>query len=800
MLKSYFKIAIRNLSKHKLYSLVNIAGLTIALTACLLIGLYVWNEITYDKFHHNADRIVRVTMEYSNAGTVNKTAVTGTRVGPEFKRQFPEVEAFSRTIKGSRVISRGDKVFTEDNVLFADSAFFSMFSFKLSEGDARTCLNSPEKIVVTRQMAKKYFGNEEALGKTMKLANGDEMMVSGIAEDIPGNSQIRFDIVMPFMTLGAAKQDEQWFTANYVTYILVRNRNHIEGLQQKITTFMKGVSRKELFPQSNDYLTHRLEKLRDVHLYSNVGGGIEPGGNIVYVYILSVIAFLILLVACVNYTNLAVVQSAGRAVEVGIRKVLGAHRRQLLVQFLGESFVVVFASLILSLVFCFLILPHFNDISGTSIGFSSVGEPAIMGMVLGSAILIVLITGLYPAILLSRSKLGSIMKSGIRVSSSGGYVRKIMIVFQFVVSVFLIASSIIVTEQLGFIRNKELGYKKEHLIILPIDNKTREHYEEFKSAIVSQPGILGVSGAYETPSFIEWSDGVSAETGTGKKELSVNAIPVDLDFISTLGMQLAAGRDFNRTDLLAQDTTDNYKNYQNSYIINEKAAAELGWTPEEAVGKTLHKGSPGIIKGVVKDFNFSSLHDPIGPLVIFLEPHYVFQMFVRVKGENIQSTLSAIERVWKTRVSHRPFEFKFLDEEYYSLYKTEQRTAQIFSLFSGLAILLACLGLFALAAFTTVQRTKEIGIRKVLGASIAGIAVMLSKEFLLLVGLAILISIPIAWYAGSRWLQDFAYRIELSWWMFLVAGVIGVLIALIAVSSQAIKAALSNPVKSLRTE
>jgi putative ABC transport system permease protein len=315
-----------------------------------------------------------------------------------------------------------------------------------------------------------------------------------------------------------------------------------------------------------------------------------------------------------------------------------------------------------------------------------------------------------------------------------------------------------------------------------------EHYEEFKAAMLAQPGVQAVSGAYETPTFIEWSDGISAETGNGKKELSVTAIPVDLDFIPTLGMKLAAGRDFNRTDLLAQDTTDNYRNFQNSYIINEKAAAELGWTPEEAIGKTLYKGSQGIIKGVVKDFNFSSLHDPVGPLVIFLEPRYVFQMFIRIKAEQIQSSLSAVEKVWKARVAHRPFEYRFLDEEYYSLYKAEQRTAQIFGLFSGLA------------AFTTVQRTKEIGIRKVLGASIGNITLMLSKEFLVLVVLAILISIPIAWYAGARWLQDFAYRVELSWWMFLVAGSIGILIAILAVSSQAIRAAIADPVKSLRTE
>jgi putative ABC transport system permease protein len=462
--------------------------------------------------------------------------------------------------------------------------------------------------------------------------------------------------------------------------------------------------------------------------------------------------------------------------------------------------VIVVASLILSMVLCFLLLPYFNDISGTSIVFTAVADPRIMAVVLGAAVLVSAVTGLYPALLLSGKKLGSVMKSGTRILSSGGYVRKMMIVFQFVVSVFLITASIIVTEQLGYIRNRELGYDKEHLMILPIDNKTRVRYDELKAAVASQPGVLGVSGGYESPSYVQWSDGISFDKGYGKNELSVKALPVGLDFVSTLGMKLTSGRDFSRADLLAMDTTDNYKNFQYSFILNEEAVSEIGWTAEEAIGKTIDKGSPGLIRGVVKDFNFTSLHEPIGPMVIFLEPNLVFQMFVRVKGENMQSALTGLEKVWRSRVSHRPFEFRFLDEEYYSLYKAEQRTAQIFGLFSGLAILLACLGLFALAAFTTVQRTKEIGIRKVLGASTSGIALMLSKEFLLLVGIAILISVPVAWYAGSRWLQDFAYRVELSWWMFAAAGVIGVLIAVIAVSAQAIKAAVANPVTSLRSE
>jgi putative ABC transport system permease protein len=799
MLKSYIKIAIRNLMKHKLYSIVNIAGFTIGLTACLIIGLYLWNELSFDRFNKNADRIARVTMEYSNGGTINKAAVTGTRIGPEFKRHFPEIEEFSRTIKGSRVITRGDIAFTENNILFADSAFFSIFSFPLLQGDRRSCLTSPEKVVITAQIARKYFGSEEALGKILKVSNSADMVVSGIVSDVPGNSQIHFDMVMPFMNLKAAKQEEQWFTANYVTYLMVQSPEKIKELQPKITAYMKNISRKDLFPEGNDYLTHQLEPLPSVHLHSTLDG-LEPNGNIVSVYVLCIIALLILLIACVNYTNLAVAQSSGRSIEVGIRKVLGAQKKQLLFQFLGESFIITCIALFFSFLLCFFLLPFFNTLAGATISRSFLFNPFIVLFVFIIGILISLVSGLYPALILSGTQLVLILKSGLRLTSSGNGIRKTMIVFQFVVSVFLIASTIIVTGQLKYIQNKDLGYNKQQLLILPVDSKMKDHYDDLKKAISAQPGVLKVSAAYETPTYIQWSDGILAETGKEKKEISVNAIPVDFDFIETMGMQLISGRDFTQPDLLAMDTSDNYKNYQLSFILNEKAVEELGWTPEEAIGKTISKGSPGIIRGVVKNFNFSSLHEPIGPLAIFLGPDFAGEMFVRVQGTNLQANLLNLEKLWKQRIPYRPFEYKFLDEEFVSLYKTEQHTAVVFGLFSGLAILLACLGLFALAAFTTVKRTKEIGIRKVLGASIPEIVMMLSKEFLLLVSLAILIAIPISWYAGSKWLQDFAFRIDISWWMFFSAALIAVIIAFLAVSLQALKAAITNPVKALRSE
>ena len=524
MLKSYFKIALRNLLKHRLYSVVNIAGLTIGITACLLIGFYVWNEMSFDLFHKNADRIVRVTMEYSSSGTVNKVAVTGTKVGPEFKRHFPEIEAFTRTIKSSRIISAEDKAFTENNVLLADSAFFHIFSFPFLKGDRDNCLNAPEKMVITEQMAIKYFGTTDVLGKTLKVSNGTDMIISGVVGKIPDNSQIHFDIVMPFMNLKAAKQEEQWFTANYVTYLLVQSSEKINGLQQQITAYMKTVSEKELFTEEKGYLTHHLEPLKSVHLHSSLAG-LEPNGNLISVYVLSIIAFLILLIACVNYTNLAVAQSSSRTVEAGIRKVLGAKKKQLVFQFLGESFILSCIGMILSFVLCALLLPYFNKITGLTSGISQLTAPNILWLMAGIILLVSVVSGLYPGLLLSGTRLGMILKSGTRTSNSGGTLRKTMIIFQFVVSVVLIASTIIVTEQLRYIRNKDLGYDKEHLLVLPVDTKMLEHYEDLKNSVSELPGITHVSGAYETPTFIEWSDGITAETGSEKKQISDGFLP-----------------------------------------------------------------------------------------------------------------------------------------------------------------------------------------------------------------------------------------------------------------------------------
>lgn len=806
MIKSYLKIAFRKLAKNKLYSFVNITGLTIGITSCILIGLYSIHELSYDRFNENASRTVRVTTEISGGNNIKKYAQTGTKAGPQLKRIFPAVEAFARTIKYSLIVSQGaEKTFDEKNILFADADFFRIFSFHLLRGNPLNVLDVPNKVVLTESTAKKYFpqdaahGGDDVIGKTLHIGSRD-YEVSGISADVPANSQIQYNMVISFSSLSVFK-DEKWSEANYITYLLLQPAAQISTLEQQEIAYMQSAAVKRDYDAGkNEYLIFHLEPLLAVHLHSLLDG-LEPNANIMYVYVLGIVALLILIIACVNYTNLAIAQSSARSVEIGIRKVLGAKRKQLFGQFIGEAALLVFTAIVLSVFACIALLPVFNTISGKSFTQAAFLRPVpVFCMILFGAI-ISFISGAYPALVLSNTKLTSILKSGFHLSSAGGSLRKTLIVFQFVVSIFLMIATIIILQQLSFIRHKDIGYNKDQVIVLPVDQKIRSQYQSLKNAIELSPQVKSVSGAYETPVFVRWGDYASADaTSAAQNKLSVNAMPVQLDFIKTLGMHIVAGTDFTQSDLALMDTSNDYKNFRHSYIINEKAARDFGWTANEAIGKTIYKGAPGTIKGVVKDFNYSSLHEPVGDMILFADTSQTQEMYVKVQSTNMAGSIAFLEGVWKERIPHRPFEYRFLDDDYNGLYTTEQHSAQLFSVFSFIAILLACLGLFALAAYATVQRTKEIGIRKVLGANIVNITTLVSKEFLQLVALAIIIASPLAWYASHKWLDDFAYRVTIQPWVFVVAGLSAMAIALGTVGFHAIKAAISNPVKSLRSE
>lgn len=799
MIKNYLKTALRNLRKNRLYSAINISGLMVGLTACLLIGVYITNELSYDKFHANKDRIVRATMEYSNSGTVSAAATTGTKTGPQFKRTFPAVEEYVRTYIGTRVIKKDEKIFEETRFLYADDAFFKVFSFPLLKGNASDVLNAPDKIVITEATAAKYFGAEDALNKTLTIGNKD-YLVSGICKNVPQNSQIKFDFVTQFLNIGNHVKEEQWWTANWVTYLLVRDKNSIPGLQQQITEYMSTPEvRKEARLEGSNYLRYNLEPLASVHLHSSLAG-FEPNGNMTYIYMFAVIAVLILVIACANYTNLATAQSAGRSGEIAMRKVMGASRREVFMQFIGESSAITFIAAALALALSIFLIPYFNAITGKHFLMEDLLQPTPVAMLVIFAIIVSFLAGAYPALVLSGTQIMGILKKGFNFTGTNNLLRKSLIVIQFGISVFLIIYTTIILQQMSFLQHKNLGYDKDHLLVLPVDSRMTTNYETIKGAIAAVPGVENITAAYETPEFVGWGDGIRATDEKGFHDISVNAMPVDLNFTKTLKMEMLAGRDFQQSDFGLMDTANNAANFRQPFIINESLAKKIGWEPDQAIGKTIEKNTQGPVVGVVKDFNFESLHEPVKPLVIFLNKDLARTFMVRIKSNDMQSVINRLEVLWKQRVIHRPFEYHFLDEDYNKLYIAEQRTSALFGVSAGLAILLACLGLFGLAAFTTMQRIKEIGIRRVLGANISSITFLISKNFLLLVGISILIAMPLAWYAGNHWLQNFAFRISINGWLFAAAALIVLLIALITVSFQAIKAAIANPVRSLRTE
>ena len=799
MFKNYFKTALRNLRKNKLYSAINIFGLTVGLAACLLIGVYIDHELSYDKFNVNAGRIVRATMEYKRSETVNETALTGTKVGPQFKRTFPAVEEYVRTFIGSGVVKSGERVFDEPRVLYADEPFFKVFSFQFVEGNAATALDAPDKIVVTRSVAKKYFGNDAALNKRLTV-KGKEYTVSAVCEDAPQNSQVKFDLVTQFLSLSDNVKNETWWNANWITYLLLRDKNNVVQLQQQVNNYMSTADvRKEARLEGNDYLHYQLQPLSKVHLYSSLAG-FEPNGSITYIYMFFVIALLILIIACANYTNLATAQSAGRSGEIGMRKVMGASKRQVFTQFIGESSVITFIAAALAFGLSMLMIPYFNNVTRKQFTTDVLVQPIPIIALIVFCVLVSFFAGLYPALVLSGTQIMGVLKKGFTFTGGNNMMRKSLIVAQFGISIFLIIYTVIIMQQMNYMQTKNLGYDKDHVVVLPIGGKMLQDFDNIKNAITQVPGVEAVTASYETPEYIEWGDGISTTDEKGKHDISLNAMPVDLDLVKTLNMQLLAGRDFQLSDFAMMDTANNSENFHQPYIINEALAKKIGWTPEQAIGKTLDRGVTGPVVGVIKDFNFSSLHDPIGPLLIFLGRDFSRTFMVRIAGNNTKETIASLEMVWKQRVPERPFNYHFLDEDYNKLYQAEQRTSAVFSVAAGLAIILACLGLFGLAAFTTVQRTKEIGIRRVLGANLGNITLLISGNFLRLVGIAIVIAAPLAWWAANKWLEDFAFRIPVQFYVFAITALVTMLIALCTVGFHSVKAALMNPVKSLRTE
>jgi putative ABC transport system permease protein len=798
MKKNQIIINFRRFSQNKMSTIIKLLSLSIGMVCFSLIAVYVYYELGYDHFNKHADEIARVTMEYSVNGTRNQWAVTGTKAGPQLQRTFPSVKSYVRMIINSKVVKNKNIIYSENNFLFVDSSFLKIFTFPMIEGTMTNALDGPGKIVLTRTMAKKYFGNDDPLGKSLTIDSNQNYTITGIVEDVPDNSQIKFDFLASFVNLDVSKTEE-WFAANYFTFLLLEKGTDIADLDNKINGYMKEVSLKEKDLSGIDYFTLHLEPLTRIHMHSNLDSFI-PNTPFVYIYVLIIIAMLILMIACINYSNITIAQVSGKRTEIGIRKLLGAGESQLFWQFVGEAGILIVIAAILSIIGAMVLMPYFSILTGKVLTGSLLFQPVIIGTIILLCVIVSLIAGTYPAMIISGQTLNNILKPGSLLGVSGGKFRKSLIVFQFVISIVLIITTIIIQQQRSFIQRINLGYDKTKVIFLPIGAHDWPGYYNLKSELKQDPFVKEVSAGNTTPVNITWTSVMIAATETGKKQFNAKAIPVDLDFLQTLGIKIIAGSDFTESDLQQVKALKNKDGFKYSMILNETAVKEIGWTPEESIGRQVDVGFTGTVKAVIKDFHLASLHEPVMPLVIFLLDEYQKVILIKINGNDVSSALSSIKKIWNGRIVDRPFEYHFLDEEYDRLYKNEQNTARIFSTFSAIAILLACLGLFGIVAIMTVQRTKEIGIRKIIGATVVNIIMHFFADYLKPVFIAFIISVPLAYYFANKWLLGFAYHIAIPVWAFIISGIFCIAISVATISIQSLKAALSNPVDSLRNE
>jgi putative ABC transport system permease protein len=811
MIKNYLKIAIRSLTKQKGLSFINVFGLSVGLACFTLFLLYAVNEFSFDRFHKNAKDIYRV---YLHTGPLHGQEARNSSylpipLGPAMKQDFPEVEKFVR-IKDSRVpnfISVDNKV-SRSLVSFADPQFLSVFSFKTLYGDAVNALNDPGHIVLTKDKAIQLFGEANVVGKTIsiKMDNSFEpFIVAAVSDNIPSNSTIQFEILASFdyyMSMPSAKKDVgNWHRSGFQTYVLLKPGTKIESGSALLQKFRSkyypdeeaDLKKDSSWTAAGSPIRYGLQPLQDMHTDPSIGGGGVDAVNAKNIWILLAIAAGVLLIACINFTTLAIGRSAGRAREVGVRKVLGSGKKQLLLQFLSEALLLSIFSAILGFILGELLLPFFNGLSGRQLNFSFSQFPELTWMMIGLILLVGLLAGTYPALVLSGFKPLEVLKSKVRVGGSNIFTRSLVTV-QFIVSIGLIISTVIILQQLKFMENKNPGFNKENIVMVDAEGvDTKKVYPLFKQELSAQPQIIGVAGSeLGLGEGTGWSQSAFDYMGKHKQ---VYEYFVDNDYINLMGIQLLAGRNFDPK--IASDT-------QTAVIINEAMLKDFGWTVNEAVGKPLtgydEKLTPVVI-GVVKDFHFRPLSEKIEPQMFHQFHDYAaYKYFVRIKAGNPAAALEQMKKAWTSVVPDLPFKYDFLDENLDRFYKAEARWSSIVGWAGGISIFLACLGLLGLAALAAVNRTKEMGIRKVLGASVSNIIGLLSKDFLRLVVTALVIAAPLSWYFMHNWLQDFAYRISIGWWVFAITGAVAILIALLTVSFQAIKSAVANPVKSLRTE
>jgi putative ABC transport system permease protein len=808
MFKNYIKIALRNLWKNKGFSAINIIGLAIGLATCLLIMLFVLDELSYDRYNKKANRIYRVDGDMKFGGNHYILAVAPDPMGPTLKKDFPQVEQYVRFRgNGGILIKKGNENVQENNVIYADGTLFDVFTLPMIDGNPQTALQEPNSIVITETIARKYFNTTQVAGKYFVVNSRDNYMITGVIKDIPSQSHFNFDFFVSLSTLEESRRNN-WVSNNFNTYIVLKEGADPKQLEAQFDALVDKYVGPQLMQllstsledlkKSGNYEHHLLTPLTSIHLHSSKVGELGANSSIQYVYIFSAIAFFILLIACVNFMNLSTARSANRAREVGVRKVLGSLKANLVKQFLTESILISCIALALGLVLAWTMLPYFNQLAAKNIKLQILTSPWLLPTLL----LLVLITGLlagsYPAFYLSSFKPIQVIKGKLAAGFKTSFFRSGLVVFQFAISIVLIIATMVIYKQLHFIQSHQPGFNREQVLVIhnsgPLGNKAKAFREE----VVKLPGVDNVTmtGYLPTNGWRNDNPVFADATLDQRKAVSMQTWDVDEQYIPTLGMEMVTGRNFSK-----QFPTDS-----GGIIINESAARMLNF--KEPLGKMLYymrdiRNKNDIsalhIIGIVKDFNFSSLRQTVTPLALMLSENHG-NTALRISSTNIPHLITMIEKKYKAIAPGQPFDYSFMDDDFNNLYRTEQRMGVIAISFSALAILIACLGLFGLAAYAAEQRTKEIGIRKVLGATVSHITTMLSKDFLKLVIIAAIIAFPLAWWVMHTWLQDFAYRTNISWWVFIIAGVLAAGIAIVTVSFQTIKAAIMNPIKSLRTE
>ncbi len=812
MFKNHLKIAWRSLKKQPFFTSLNTFGLAIGMAGALLIGLYIHDELGYDKMFADADRIYRIDADVKFGGLPEQLAESPEPMAETLMRDYPQVELASRIRDQGNLFIRKSNVNTnvkEERTAFADSTFFKMFGIQLIDGDAKTALKEPNTLVLTRKAAEKHFGVNNAMGQNMVVNNGETFTVTGVMEDMPKNSLLRDHTVFISMPSFRFAQIGHWGSLNYYTFVkmvpgadMVAFQEGLDSLLGRylipwIQDFYPGLT-EESFRESGNFLNYSAMPLTDIHLYSDMKSELSPNGSIQNIYILSFVALFLVILAVVNFMNLSTAYSLKRAKEVGVRKTLGSNNIDLVRQFLTESGLICFLSLLLAVAIAFMALPLFNDLADKAISIPFTNP--LFWIILGGLTLVLgVLSGTYPAFFMSRFIPVKVLKGSGTSDVGGSSIRSSLVVFQFAVSILLIVATVVVYQQLSFIQNKELGYDKEQILVLEDVNNANGQELALKSEILrlGQVQNATLSSFLPTPSARTGQTFFKESARNQEDAINVENWRVDYNYLSTLGLELVAGRDFDVT--IPTDSS--------AVIINEAALRTLNVSAEKAIGLRISSDlgasdddvSYQTIVGVIKDFHYSSMRHNIEALFLNIG-RFPASMAIKIGPQDVATTVAVIEDVWNTIAPGQPFNYYFMDDSFNRSFEAEQRLGQIFSVFTFLSILIACLGLFGLATFNAQKRTKEIGIRKVLGASVGQISYRLTTDFLKMVGWSILIALPIGWFAMNKWLEDFSYRIEVQWWMLLLAAFLAIAIAVLTVGYQSIKAAIVNPVKSLRTE